>query len=197
MRACILLWYDSIYYSDTGDRQVFERNAADTDLAPALIQSIQKHHIQEIVVMTWPWWFTNLRVWSLVCNLLAQYIPDISFRVVSKLDCYIWAHKQGYLSDRALIYIGQKKTVWDYDFIQQSYTLQPKENLTDSTGYAIDKVDDYFPADYEKSFVRFVREDQKLSLVYQDTSYTMESLIVAQKPLQVVQPSYYVNPIIS
>jgi len=196
MRACILLWYDSIYYSDAGDRQVFERNTADTELAPALIQSIQKQHIQEIVVMTGPWWFTNLRVWSLVCNLLAQYIPDIAFRVVSKLDCYIWAHTQGYLPDRALIYIGQKKTVWDYDFLQQSYTLQPKESLTDVTGYAIDKVDDYFPIEYEKWYVRFVREDQKLSLVYQGVSHSMESLITTQKPLQVVQPSYYVNPVI-
>ncbi len=196
MRACILLWYDNIYYSDDSDRQAFPRNAADKELAPTLIQSIQKHHITEIVVITWPWWFTNLRVWSLVCNLLAQYMPDISFRVVSKLDCYIWAHTQGYIPDHALLYIGQKKTVWDYDFIKQSHTLQPKESLADCTGYAIDAVDDYFPDHYEKSFVRFVRKDQKLSLVYRDTTYTIEPLITAQKSLQVVQPSYYIKPII-
>ena len=82
-------------------------------------------------------------------------MPDISFLVISKLDCYDRLVQQQILPSNGVIYIGQQKTVWHYDFTTKKYQLLPKEAPIDDT-YFVDDVSDYFPKTYEASRVSFV-----------------------------------------
>lgn len=82
-------------------------------------------------------------------------MPDISFLVVSKLDCYARLVKKHILPMHGVIYIGQQKTVRHYDFKTKKYQLLPKETPIDDT-YFVDDVSDYFPRTHEASRVSFV-----------------------------------------
>ena len=192
--SCLFLGSESVWYHDGNQKIFFERNHLDETLSKSLLELIKTNNTQEIVVVTWPWWFTNLRVGSLVCNLIAHYVPTVSFRVVSKIQCYKRCIDNAILPAHWLVYIGQKKTVWDYDFASDTYTLISKDTVVDDT-YFIEWVDGYYDKIDEKKHVLF-DIDGWLYLQYWWEKHYLDKLLANISVSRIVEPSYYVQPVI-
>ncbi|MDR0607217.1 MAG: hypothetical protein LBG52_02440 [Candidatus Peribacteria bacterium] len=58
-----------------------------------------------------------MRVGSLCINLLNALIGEaMELYSVSKIDLYTYGHQQGLIASYGVIYIGQKKNIWLWDF---------------------------------------------------------------------------------
>lgn len=81
-------------------------------------------HASEVYVLNGPGGFTYLRVGCLVVNMLLHYVHrDLPIYDVSKLQLYAYAVHRWFLAPTGLIYIGQRKQVWLYDFLHNKYEL--------------------------------------------------------------------------
>lgn len=195
----MVVWYlflgaDRVWYHDGDHKIFFDRNTLDQTLAKALLADVSARSVAEIIVITGPGGFTNLRVGSLVCNLLAHYHPSVSFRVVSKLDCYKRCVNNKILPPQWLLYIGQQKSVWDYDFDTDIYTVVAKDISVDEDCF-VEYIDGYHDVVDEKKKVRFDIDAHWLYLYYQWIHYLSPLLAIIELS-DTVQPSYYVQPII-
>jgi len=193
--AYLFLCYDRVRYIDAAGQLFLERNTLDETLPETLINRVREHAIDTLVVITGPWWFTNLRVGALVCNLLMQYIPTVSCLVISKIDLYSYLVDQWLLPSYGVLYIWQKKSVRHYDFTKKSHTVQLKEADLDKS-YFVDAIDDYFPEDYTDNRVSFVQESNTIIAKYRWKTLSIDPLFQSLSPVQAVLPSYYVQPII-
>lgn len=194
--AYLFLCYDRVWYIDDAGQLFLERNSLDETLAKLLIDRIREHSIDTLLIVTGPWWFTNLRVGALVCNLLMQYIPTVSCLVVSKIDMCQYLVDQWFLPPYGVLYIGQQKSVWHYDFITKIHTVQPKWAAIDIPSYFVDMIDDYFPEEYTDNRVSFVQESNTIIAIYRWQTLSLAPLIQSLSPVKAVVPSYYVQPII-
>jgi hypothetical protein len=191
----LFLCYDMVLYAGIEGQQSFERNSLDKNLAPFLVEKIKVGWLHTLCVVTGPGGFTNLRVGSLVCNLLAHYLPKIQFHVISKLDIYTWAVEQWYLPSQWLLYIGQQKTVRSYDFITREHILVSKEQEV-SDGCFVDGIQGYFSANYSGNQAVFSIDQGVLCIQYQWCNYDCNPLLSQLKLVQTVVPAYYVQPVI-
>jgi hypothetical protein len=194
--AYLFLCYDRVWYIDATGQVFLERNSLDETLAKLLIDRVRQYHIDTLLVITGPWWFTNLRVGALVCNLLMQYIPTVSCLVVSKIDLYQYMVDQWLLPSYGVLYIGQQKSVWHYDFVAKAHTVQPKGVTIDTQSYFVDMIEDYFPDEYADNRVSFAQESNTLIASYRWKTVSIDPLIQSLSPVKAVLPSYYVQPII-
>lgn len=194
--AYLFLCYDRVWYMDAAWPLFLERNSLDETLAKVLIDRVREHDIDTLLVVTGPWWFTNLRIGALVCNLLMQYLPQVSCVVMSKIDVYTYLVDQWFLPTCGVLYIGQQKSVRHYDFIQKSHVVQPKGADVTEPSYFVDAIDDYFPQDYSDNRVSFEQESNTIVATYRWKKASLAPLIQSLSPVQVVLPSYYVQPII-
>lgn len=194
--AYLFLCYDRVWYMDDAGQLFLERNSLDETLAKVLIDRARQYSIATLVVITGPWWFTNLRVGSLVCNLLMQYIPTVSCVVISKIDLYTYLVEQWLFPSYGVLYIGQQKSVWHYDFVRKIHTVEPKGVVIDAQTYFVDPIDDYFPDEYADNRVSFTQESNTIIASYRWESISLAPLFQSLSPVQAVLPSYYVQPII-
>lgn len=194
--AYLFLCYDRVWYMDADWQLFLERNSLDETLAKVLIDRVRNHHIDTLVVVTGPWWFTNLRVGALVCNLLMQYLPQVSCLVMSKIDLYTYLVDQWLLPAYWVLYIWQQKSVRHYDFVQKLHVVQPKGADMTEAPYFVDVIDDYFPENYADNRVSFDQESNTIVATYRWKKASLKPLIQSLSPVHVVLPSYYVQPIV-
>lgn len=194
--AYLFLCYDRVWYMDAAWQLFLERNSLDETLPKVLIDRVRDSRIDTLVVVTGPWWFTNLRVGTLVCNLVLQYLPKVSCVAMSKIDVYTYLVDQWFLPAYGVLYIGQQKSVRHYDFIQKSHSVQPKGVDITESSYFVDAIDDYFPENYSDNRVSFYQESNTIMATYRWQKVSLAPLIKSLAPVQVVLPSYYVQPII-
>ncbi len=195
MKGYVMLCYDRVYCQYAGQEYWLLRDTLDSELPKHMLDAVQKQQIVDWIIITGPWWFTNLRVWSLVCNLLRHYMPSIQFSSISKLDIYTWAVDQWYLPAQGLIYIGQKKTVRYYDFGTKTYSLVPKDQQL-PTDCFVDGIQGYFPVDYSNQQAVFTIDQGMFQIQYQWSYYDCNPLLSQLEPVQTVVPAYYVQPVI-
>lgn len=181
---------------DAAGQLFLERNTLDETLTKVLIDHVREHNIDTLVVITGPWWFTNLRVGALVCNLLMQYIPTVSCLVISKIDLYQYLVDRWLLPVYGVLYIGQQKSVRHYDFDKKIHTVQLKGTDIDRKSYFVDAIDDYFPLDYTDNRISFVQESNTIVASYRWQTLSLDPLFQLLVPVKAVLPSYYVQPII-
>lgn len=194
--AFLFLCFDRVSYIDDHGEILLERNTLDETLAKILIERTRDQGVSKLLIITGPWWFTNLRVGTLVVNLLLQYIPSVSCVVVSKIDLYQYLVVQWFLPPHGVLYIWQQKSVWHYDFVQKTHTTQGKDIPIDSSLYFVDPIDTYFPVVYDDNRVSFVQESNTIIASYRWKTLSLAPLIQSLLPVSVVLPSYYVQPII-
>lgn len=194
--AYLFLCYDRVWYIDAAWQLFLERDSLDETLAKTLIDRVRDHRIDTLVIVTGPWWFTNLRVGTLVCNLLLQYLPEVSCLVMSKIDLYTYLVDQWFLPPYGVLYIGQKKSVRHYDFDQKLHTVHLKGADIIGPSYFVDPIDEYFPEGYAQNHVSFTQESSTIMASYGWQKISLTPLIQSLSSVKVVLPSYYVQPII-
>jgi len=115
---------------------------------------------------------------------------------MSKIDMYAYLVDQWLLPPYGILYIGQQKSVRHYDFSQKSHSVQLKGADIIMQSYFVDAIDDYFPVNYADNRVSFAQESNTIVATYRWQKLSLAPLIQSLSPVQVVLPSYYVQPII-
>lgn len=138
------------------------------ELNTLFIQSYKKNIPDKIYVLNWPWSFTNLRVWCLVLNtlmLLKRQATDLY--VVNKIELYTMAVKNWLLPRYGYMFIWQRKNVWYYDFVEQTYIVYSKDELTNI--WDIDSTHCFIDTFVWQDFAEYFNESSNnVSLVYEN-----------------------------
>lgn len=190
---------DYIQLVNAQEQKLIYRNHVEKEFGPALLQRVKKHNSKKIFLLNGPGWFTNLRVASLLLNLYQQLDPtQLEIRETSKLDVFAYAVAEWVLPASGAVYIGQKKTLWWYNFEKWEYQVMNKNNLP----YAeqdifLDKVYDqeYFGEKIMGREIDFARGEKGLMMTYGEKILNLESLPIRQK-VDAVVPNYMVKPVI-
>ncbi len=167
--------------------------AIDTVLPQVVIDLYQKSQPDTIYVITGPWSFTNVRVGVLVVDILMMIAWSCRIMQTDKISLYksLWMHHL--LPASLLLYIGQRKNLWYYDFSQsdehQVITHTLFSSLLPANHYAVDMmIDDETPFsfDAEKIISRWWWEEGPCVL-YQGNNLPCASFFT---PTEKLQPYY-------
>ena len=108
---------DKMYLSCNDEELFLERNGIEDVLGKVLVQWQRKYDFRKAYILNGPGGFTNLRVGSLCMNLLNTLVGNqIDFYSVSKIELYAEGYQKEFVERYGIIYIGQKKNIWLWDF---------------------------------------------------------------------------------
>ena len=109
---------------------IIPRDHVEELLWKELINLYREKWFDNVIVLNWPGWFTNLRVGTLCLNILNTLLENqLNFYDISKIDLYKRAYEKWFLPRYWVIYIWQKRNIrlrdfennekiWQYSFIE-------------------------------------------------------------------------------
>ena len=109
---------------------IIPRDHVEELLWKELINLYREKWFDNVIVLNWPGWFTNLRVGTLCLNILNTLLEiQLNFYDISKIDLYRKAYEKWFLPKYWVIYIWQKRNIrlrdleknekiWQYSFIE-------------------------------------------------------------------------------
>ena len=155
---------DNVIISDWEVEDFLHRNDVEKILWPKLVQLIPKWNYENVLVLNWPWGFTNLRVWTLCLNILnTLYENKLNFFDISKIDLYKKLYDKWFLPKNWVIYIWQKRNIWLRDFEINEKVWQ----------YSFDKLDEiatvpiFFDEVYDDNYYPdWVKNDSKIKIYF-------------------------------
>lgn len=185
-------------YIWTWDKNIFlERNGIENVLWSQLVKLYKKNSFKEILVLNWPWWFTNLRVTTLCLNLLNTLQKDkIKIYDISKIDLYTHLYNKNLIPRYWIIYIWQRKNIRLYDFAKQEYTTETIENISLDKDYFLDQV-------YEKWYHLHLNDKLAIKIKYTKSWFEIKFKSnkiqiklkdLKLKPIKQIQPNYMIDP---
>ena len=189
---------DQVHLCDDQSEHFLPRNGIENVLWATLLEYTQAYPVETILLLNGPGGFTNLRVGTLVLNMLntllehdtGTFIPIAS---LTKLALYTYAYKQWRLPRYGIIYIGQKRNVWKYDFQEQTY----QQILLDEINYAddifLDRVYDTYRSTTD-AMISFSMKNNMVYLQYKDESYPIELNKLNLTPTMTIKPEYLIDP---
>lgn len=172
-----------------------------------LVNLHRERWFDNVVVLNWPWGFTNLRVGTLCLNILNTLLENqLTFYDVSKIDLYKKAYEKWFLPKYWVIYIWQKRNIrlrdfeknekiWQYSFNE----LKDLEEMKNVDNVFIEDVEDkeYYPEwmnEYLKYHTLFNWTDIYLidDKVADWKWISIDELDL--KPLKSIAPNYMMDP---
>lgn len=195
---------DNVIISNGEEKIFLDRNNVEKNLWPKLVQLVREWNYNKIIVLNWPWWFTNLRVGTLCMNILNAVMDNqIDFYNISKIDLYKKAYENWFLPKNGLIYIGQKRNIWLWDFkknekIWQFSFNEVKEKI--DTPFFIDEVVDenYYPEWIDKNNeIKTEFNGSELVFKCSDKSINFSMGDLGLAPIKSVAPNYMMEPSIT
>lgn len=195
---------DKITISDWEINVFLNRNDVEKTLWPKLVQLFREWNYSNIIVLNWPWWFTNLRVWTLCINILNTLLDNqINIYNISKINLYEKAYKWWCLPSKWIIYIGQKRNVWLWDFEKWEkiwqYSFDELKGIINYPIFLDEVIDEsYYPErlkEYNKINLSF--SGDKLNIKFWDNliSFSIDDLNL--KSLKSISPNYMMEPSIT
>ncbi len=148
----------------TPDGPIFlDRNWVENEVGKELVELDKKYNFNEYFVLNWPWWFTNLRVWTLALNLLKTLKNDqIKFYSISKPQLYTIFHKNWWIPRYWILYIWQKSNVWLRDTLNNELIKMVKK--TDIANLRNDYWELYLDQVYDDTY--FWDSENELHYIY-------------------------------
>lgn len=185
-------------YIWTWDKNIFlDRNGIENVLGSSLIKLYKKNKIKDILVLNWPWWFTNLRVSTLCLNLLNTLEKDsIKIYDISKINLYNHLYDKNLIPRYWIIYIWQRKNIRLYDFQKQKYTTQTIEDTDLDSDYFLDQVYEkwYYWKLNDKLKIKINYKKIWLEITYKSKIFQIKIKDLNLKPLKQIQPNYMIDP---
>ena len=195
--------------TDTWDnyRIVIPRDHVERLLWGELIKLYREKWFENAIVLNWPGWFTNLRVWTLCLNILNTLLGNkLSFYDVSKIDLYKKAYEKWILPKYWVIYIWQKRNIWLRDFEknekiwQYSFNeLEDLQEMKNTDNVFIEDVEDweYYPQ-WMNKYLKYhtLLNGNEIYLIDDKTAdwnmITIDELELEQ--LKSIAPNYMMEP---
>ena len=195
--------------TDTGDkyRIIIPRDHVERLLWRELIQLYREKWFDNVVVLNWPWWFTNLRVGTLCLNILNTLLENqLNFYDISKIDLYKKAYQKWFLPKYWVIYIWQKRNIrlrdfeknekiWQYSFDE----LKDLEEMKKVENVFIEDVEDegYYP-EWMDEYLKYHVLLSCTDILLIDKNCKIKNPVSIDEfnfePLKSVAPNYMMEP---
>ncbi len=134
---------------------IIPRDHVEELLWKELINLYRERWFDNVIVLNWPGWFTNLRVGTLCLNILNTLLENqLNFYDISKIGLYKKAYEKWFLPKYWVIYIWQKRNIrlrdfkrnekiWQYTFNE----LKDLDEMKNVENVFIEEVEDkeYYP----------------------------------------------------
>lgn len=195
---------DEVIISDWEMNVFLNRNDVEKVLWPKLVQLVREWNYKNIIILNWPWWFTNLRVGTLCINILNTLVDNqINLYDISKVDLYKLAYKNWIFPNKWIIYIGQKRNIWLWDFEKWEKVWQYSfDELKEIINYPVflDEVieENYYPErlrEYNKVKISFNWNGLNIENWEKSTNLSINDMDL--KPLKSIAPNYMMEPSIT
>lgn len=189
---------DKVYINDGNRQAILARNGIEDILWPTLIDRYQQTPFSEIFLINGPGGFTNLRVGTLMLNMLnAVAEHHIQIFSVDKLTLFARLVSQNVLPPLGVIYLGQKHNVWLTDFSKK--TPQTTEiKITDIPANAfLDEVYDPYRPEGIENMLHITNEKDKIFVTYQDKKQAITPQELKVKPVVHVEAKYMIEPVLN
>ncbi len=176
------------------EKVLLNRNDIENTLGQKLVQIYRQYHFDKVFILNWPWWFTNLRVWTLAVNLLNSLENGkIDAYSITKIDFFKYFVDQWILPNKGIIYIWQRKNVWLYDFTKWDYETIKKDEIDYNDELFFDLVheEEYFEAET----IDINCEDENIVLKYKWQEYKTNIGELWLKAEKLVDAKYFIKPI--
>jgi hypothetical protein len=185
------------------DNPIFlDRNWVEIEIWKILVELDRKHGFNECIILNWPGWFTNLRVWTLSLNLLKTLKNDqIKFYSISKPELYSIFYKNGWIPRYWILYIWQKSNVWVRDTEKNELIKMIKKS-------DINKIKDeywetYLDQVYDETYfwglenkLHYTYEDWNLILTF-NLQYTLNWKVLINNEVEKLDANYMIAPNVS
>lgn len=185
-------------YIWTWKKNIFlNRDWIENILWSELVKIYKKNKIKEILVLNWPWWFTNLRVWTLCVNLLNELEKSkIKIYDISKIQLYKYLFKKKLIPQYWIIYIWQRKNIWIYDFSQNKHQTETIENINIKENYFLDQVSEdwYYLNCNPKLIINISFKKDHLEIKYKSQKIEVRLKDLKLKALKQIKPNYMIDP---
>lgn len=151
-----------------------------------------------MLILNGPWWFTNLRVGTLVVNLLQELIPELIVYSITKVTLYRYLYEQWFLPQYCYMYIWQKKNIRYYDLKAGTYETQTvadvKEGQKDVFFDHVSK--DFWGVANTEPKIQFDMWPEWLVVMLGDEDLQVTPETLGLKPVKKLQAEYFIQPTI-
>ncbi|MBP7062090.1 hypothetical protein KBA84_04780 [Patescibacteria group bacterium] len=169
------------------------RDRVEYDLSSAFLRLSEG---QDVLFVSGPGSFTNLRVAGLVINLARRLVSGKnSLFAIDKIALYSFLIDKKLLPPQGILYIGQTKNFWLYDFVRRSYTVVNGDFVPDGQ-YFVDQISDrYFDVLADKKVGLGVDGDN-LVLSFAGALDCIAFVDIPMQSVDVAVPEYMIEPVI-
>lgn len=184
---------------DDGNRQErLDRNGIEDVLGPTLLDWHKSSPFQDVFLINGPGGFTNLRVWTLMLNMLnAVAEPKIQIFSVDKLTLFAHLVEQKVLPAIWAIYLWQKHNIWLTDFTTNPPTTKEIKISELPADVFLDEVCDQYRPNWTENMIHFSNQKDKLFVTYQDKKHEIIIQDLNIKPTVHVEADYMIEPVLN
>jgi len=192
---------DRIKILGTKNDVVLERENIENNLWPVLVRLYKELNFKEVFVLNGPGSFTHLRIGALCVNILNSLAAGtIKVYEISKPDLFQYLYDKWIVKQKKmLMYIWQKKNIWEFDFVSKKYEIVSFESLDKASlnDYVLDDVTkEYRSSNLWIDDLNVVSLDMKENMLIisqkgAEKSFPVEDLSI--KPIVEVQPNYFIE----
>lgn len=184
---------DNVHLIASDEEVLIARDRVEYDLSSAFLRLSRK---QDVLFLSGPGSFTNLRVAGLVINLARRLVSwEHSLFVIDKIALYAFLVAHNILPSQGIVYIGQTKNFWLYDFAQKNYRVVWID-FVPQWAYFIDHISDKYFADLtEKKIVLWVDEGT-LVLSFDGHVNRVPFGDIPTQSVDMAVPEYMIEPVI-
>ena len=194
---------------DTWDnyRITIPRDRVEELLWKELVELYREKWFDNVVVLNWPGWFTNLRVGTLCLNILNTLLENkLTFCDISKIDLYKKAYEKWYLPRYWIIYIWQKRNIrlrdfyknekmWQYSFNE----LRDLEEMKNVDNVFIEDIEDkeYYPERMSGYLNYHILFDWGMIFLIDNNAHNWKWFYIDElglKQLKSIAPNYMMDP---
>ncbi|AHB41487.1 hypothetical protein P148_SR1C00001G0697 [candidate division SR1 bacterium RAAC1_SR1_1] len=188
---------DKVHICDAQGEIFLERNGIEKVLGPTLVDRAKKSPFDQVFLVNGPGGFTNLRVgaltWNLVAHLLHLRKQTVNFFSCTKIDLYRYFVKKGILPKIGYIYLGQKHSVWKYDFEKDLYEMVNQPFVFEKESFC-DRVHDsaYWGENFDMT--HFGNDEKGAFLLWKGEKYYFTAKDLDLKKVSSVKAEYMIDP---
>lgn len=192
------LWAERIILI-IGDQQIvlpFEQ--VEEHLTQQVVDLYMEHRPSTLYVINWPGSFTNLRVGTLVANLMWSLSKwTLQLMTIDKLSLFRYLYLQGILPVSGYIYFWQRKNFRIMNMETDDTTTYSKQNFADTEHVRPDFFVDWFVGGDFPFFgdrsqeITIAVEDGRIMISYQNSLLDCTDIFV---PTQKIDPMYGIEP---
>lgn len=184
---------DNVHLVSSQGDVLIARDRVEYDLSSAFLRLSEG---QDVLFVSGPGSFTNLRVAGLVINLARRLVSGKnSLFAIDKIALYSFLIDKKLLPPQGILYIGQTKNFWLYDFVRRSYTVVGGDVVPDGQ-YFVDQISDrYFDLLADKKVGLGVDGDN-LVLSFAGALDRIAFVDIPMQSVDVAVPEYMIEPVI-